>query len=115
MENIHTDSITSLHLNPNIIQCLASGAADNTVAIWDIDQRKSVHQYTFDHVVTQVQFNPNNSQKNVLCALTEEHCLNFIDCREEKVVATIDLGQFMGNSKCQALCVCQSEFDENVC
>lgn len=65
--------------------------------------------------MTQVQFNPADNQKNILCALTEEPAVKFIDCREEKVVQTIDLNQFMGNNKCQALCVCQSEFDENVC
>jgi len=108
----HTDSVTSLHLNPNIITVLASGSADQTVSIWDMDLSKNVHSYTFENIVTQVQFNPCSSQKNMLCTLTEEAWMNWVDCREEKVVKKVDLGLFMGQKKCQAMCVCQSEFDE---
>jgi len=43
LENIHEDSITSLHINPNIIQVLASGSADKKVSIWDIDEMKHVN------------------------------------------------------------------------
>lgn len=115
LPNVHTDSVTSLHLNPNIIQVLASGSADKTVAIWDVEEKKNVHTYTFEHVVTQVQFNPCLTKKSMLCTLTEETWMHWVDCREEKVVKKVELGLFMGNNKCQAMCMCQSEFDENVC
>lgn len=37
-ENSHTDAVMSLSLNPFQSEYLASGSADTTVKIWDIDE-----------------------------------------------------------------------------
>ena len=37
-EETHTDAIMSLSLNPFQLEYLASGSADNTVRIWDLDE-----------------------------------------------------------------------------
>ena len=37
-ETSHTDAIMSLSLNPFQAEYLASGSADNTVRVWDIDE-----------------------------------------------------------------------------
>lgn len=37
-ENTHTDAVMCLSLNPHQNEYLASGSADKTVRVWDIDE-----------------------------------------------------------------------------
>ena len=48
-EQTHTDSVMSLSVNPFQSEYLASGSADHTVRIWDLDEGVCKMTYRDSH------------------------------------------------------------------
>jgi periodic tryptophan protein 1 len=60
-EGSHTDSVLSLSLNNSHKNILASGSADQTLKIWDLNQGKNIYTSTHHHSrVNKVKWNPND-------------------------------------------------------
>jgi len=113
----HKESITSLALNKNLVQVLASSSADKTVAIWNLDENKIVQHWTTNSHANQVQFHP--TKLNLLSVACENSELSIIDCKSEKIVRTIDSTQFNSETckvdKAKLVSITNSEWNENNC
>lgn len=68
-EGSHTDSVLSLALNAANKNILASGSADSTVKIWDLNHGRNI--FTCSHhtnKVNKVQWNPKDSSVLLTCS-----------------------------------------------
>lgn len=93
---------------------LASGSADNSVSIWDINQLKQAQCYKLETVVTQVQF--HSSLSSILNVALENSNLNLIDCRTEKVIKEYKPSENKKNKiSGNLMCFCNSEFNTDIC
>ena len=96
-EQTHTDAIMSLSLNPFQLEYLASGSADNTVRIWDIDEVecKATYKDLHNDKVQVVKWNNINEQ--VLLSGGYDGKLNVLDVRDKDSALMYQLKK----------CVCQ--------
>ena len=80
-EHTHTDSVMSLSMNPFQTEYLASGSADHTVRIWDLDECVVKATYSDLHTdkVQAVRWNRVNEQ--VLLTGGYDGRLNVMDVR----------------------------------
>jgi len=87
----HTDAVMSLSLNPHQSEYLASGSADNTVRIWDLDEIecKATYQNLHNDKVQVVRWNSINEQ--VLLTGGYDGKLNVVDVREAEKALTYQL------------------------
>lgn len=63
----HNGAVWSVDVSPNTVFA-ATGAADNTVRLWDIKTGKTVKMWNFPTVVKRVEFSPDGSR---LLAISE--------------------------------------------
>ena len=80
-EQTHTDSVMSLSLNPFQSEYLASGSADHTVRIWDLDEGVCKMTYRDSHSdkVQAVRWNRINEQVLLTCGY--DGVVNVMDVR----------------------------------
>jgi len=82
-EETHTDAVMSLSLNPFQSEYLASGSADKTVRIWDLDELAIKATYAKLHTdkVQAVRWNKLN--ESILLSGGYDGRLNIVDVRQE--------------------------------
>lgn len=83
-DQTHTDAVMSLSLNPFQSEYLASGSADQTVRIWDLEEGVCKMTYTDAHSdkVQVVRWNRKNEQ--ILLTGGYDGNVNVIDVRGSK-------------------------------
>lgn len=81
MENSHSDSVLSLGLNPFQNEYLASGSADHTVKVWDLDEEvcKVTYASLHSNKVQVVKWNLKN--ESILMSAGYDNVVNIIDVR----------------------------------
>lgn len=84
-ETSHTDAVMSLSINPFQSEYLASGSADTTVKIWDIDELSCKANLTNLHKnkVQLVRWNLFNEQ--LLLTGGYDRVINVCDIRERPI------------------------------
>ena len=89
----HTDSVMSLSLNPFQGEYLASGSADHTVRIWDLDEATCKATYKDSHTdkVQVVRWNRVNEQ--VLLTGGYDGRINVMDVRDASANLTAELAK----------------------
>jgi len=87
-EQTHTDAVMSLSLNPYQMEYLASGSADKTVRIWDIDELavKATYASLHSDKVQAVRWNRLNEQ--ILLTGGYDGKLNVVDVRDSDSALT---------------------------
>jgi periodic tryptophan protein 1 len=87
-DTTHTDAVMSLSLNPFQSEYLASGSADTTVKIWDLEELACKANLTNLHKnkVQLVRWNPKNEQ--VLLTGGYDRVINVVDVRERPLGAS---------------------------
>ena len=90
-EDTHTDAIMSLSLNPFQSEYLASGSADHTVRIWDLDEIecKATYKNLHNDKVQAVRWNYLNEQ--ILLTGGYDGKLNVVDVRDKETSLTYQL------------------------
>jgi len=81
-ETSHTDAVMTLSLNPFQSEYLASGSADTTVKIWDLEELTCKGNFTNLHKnkVQLVRWNLHNEQ--LLLTGGYDRVVNVVDVRE---------------------------------
>lgn len=90
-QETHTDAVMSISLNPHQQEYLASGSADKTVRIWDLDELecKAVYSSIHSDKVQVVRWNRINEQ--VLLTGAYDHKLNILDVRDQSSALSFKL------------------------
>jgi periodic tryptophan protein 1 len=90
-ETTHTDAIMSLSLNPFQREYLASGSADKTVKIWDVEElaAKATYASLHDDKVQVVRW--SNKNESILLTGGYDGKLNVVDVRDENATMTYQL------------------------
>lgn len=90
-ETTHTDAIMSLSLNPFQREYLASGSADKTVKIWDVEElaAKATYANLHDDKVQVVRWSSMN--ESILLSGGYDGKINVVDVRDDKATMTYQL------------------------
>ena len=86
----HTDAVMSLSLNPSRNYILASGSADTSVKIWDLNKQNCL--YTSNHhegKVQSVKWHP--SEEGIMATASFDNRLCLMDVKENKVKLERDM------------------------
>ncbi|OQV13491.1 Periodic tryptophan protein 1-like protein [Hypsibius exemplaris] len=83
----HTDAVLSLAWNPLVDHVLASGSADQSVILWDLDQAKAATTLKgFSDKVQTIKWRPEFADQ-LLCGSCDK-TVRLFDCRYKKAKAT---------------------------
>ncbi|KAK2196063.1 bifunctional WD40 repeat/WD40-YVTN repeat-like-containing domain superfamily/Periodic tryptophan protein 1/WD40-repeat-containing domain superfamily/WD40 repeat [Babesia duncani] len=89
-QNGHKDAVTSLSISSHVTQLLASGSADTTIKIWDLNEQAPLNTLQQREKVQVVSFNP--SDPCTLISGLEKGTMNLVDIRSNKIESTMQLG-----------------------
>ena len=81
-DQTHTDAVMSLSLNPHQSEYLASGSADCTVRIWDLDEQACKAHYNQLHTDKVQVVRWNRINETILLSGSYDRKLNILDVRD---------------------------------
>jgi len=85
-DQCHKDSVLSLSWNREIDHLLASGGADKTVILWDLDEAKPAQNLSlFDGMIQTLEWQPKEA--SILLSGTRAGTCRLDDCRTDDPVA----------------------------
>jgi len=108
----HTDAVLSLDWNQNSQHILASGSADCSIILWDIEEAKGSKCFTnFEGMIQSIQWHPVEAA--VLLAGTRAGTVSVSDCRVETTTSSKPpiCWSFKGEEKVEVEQVIWDHFD----